>query len=67
MQRAGCAFVRDTTMHAVARPFDVVRATNSGYPVDLNDDEAITGISSTARLSRRWVTCGRRRVLGRYL
>lgn len=50
--RAGCAFVRDTAMQAVARPFDVVLTTNSGYPLDLNVYQTIKGISAAARVCR---------------
>src|SRR5207247_3472991 len=31
---AGCAFVKEHAMAAVAAPFDVVITTNSGYPLD---------------------------------
>ena len=47
---AGCAFVHDTAMQAVPRPFDVVLTTNSGYPLDLNVNQAIKGISAAARV-----------------
>ncbi|MFM8359804.1 MAG: nickel-dependent lactate racemase, partial [Verrucomicrobiota bacterium] len=50
--RTGCAFVRETAMQAVARPFDVVVTTNSGYPLDLNVYQAIKGISAAARVCR---------------
>ncbi len=48
--RDGCAWVKQTAMRAVERPFDVVLTTNSGYPLDLNVYQAIKGVSAAARI-----------------
>jgi nickel-dependent lactate racemase len=49
---AGCAFVRKTAMAPVDRPFDIVIATNSGYPLDLNLYQAVKGMSAAAQVVR---------------
>jgi nickel-dependent lactate racemase len=49
---AGCAFVRGTAMVAVPHPFDVVLASNSGYPLDLNLYQAVKGMSAAAQVVR---------------
>jgi nickel-dependent lactate racemase len=48
--RAGTAWVKQTAMRAVERPFDVVLTTNSGYPLDLNVYQTIKGVSAAARI-----------------
>jgi nickel-dependent lactate racemase len=50
---AGCAFVKQTAMVAVPKPFDVVITTNSGYPLDLNLYQAVKGMSAAARVVRQ--------------
>lgn len=50
--REGVAWVRQTAMQPVQKPFDVVLTTNSGYPLDLNVYQAIKGISAAARIVR---------------
>ena len=40
-------------MQPVARPFDVVVTTNSGYPLDLNLYQSVKGMSAAARIVRR--------------
>ena len=50
--RAGCAFVKQTAMQPVDAPFEVVVATNSGYPLDLNLYQAVKGMSAAARIVR---------------
>jgi lactate racemase len=49
---AGCAFVKKTAMVPVARPFDIVITTNSGYPLDLNLYQAFKGVSAAAQIVR---------------
>ena len=51
--RLGCEFVRDTAMQPVDAPFDVVVATNSGYPLDQNLYQAVKGISAAARIVKK--------------
>ena len=46
----GCAWVKQTAMRQVERPFDVVLTTNSGYPLDLNVYQTIKGVSAAARI-----------------
>jgi nickel-dependent lactate racemase len=49
---AGCAFVKETAMAPLARPFDIVITTNSGYPLDLNLYQAVKGMSAAAQVVR---------------
>lgn len=49
---AGVDFVRRTAMQPVARPFDIVITTNSGYPLDLNLYQAVKGMSAAAQIVR---------------
>ncbi len=49
---AGCAFVRDHNMVAVAEPYDIVVTTNSGYPLDQNLYQTVKGMSAAARITR---------------
>lgn len=48
--RAGIAAVRRAAMQPVAEPFDIVIATNSGYPLDLNLYQTIKGVSAANRV-----------------
>jgi nickel-dependent lactate racemase len=50
--RTGCEFVRRTAMAAVERPFDVVVATNSGYPLDQSLYQTVKGMSAAAQIVR---------------
>ncbi len=50
---AGCAFVKETAMAPLARPFDIVITTNSGYPLDLNLYQAVKGMSAAAQVVRQ--------------
>lgn len=50
---AGCAFVKETAMVPLARPFEIVITTNSGYPLDLNLYQAVKGMSAAAQVVRR--------------
>ncbi|UCG60137.1 MAG: nickel-dependent lactate racemase [Phycisphaerales bacterium] len=47
---AGCAYVKDSAMVAVQRPYDIVVTSNSGYPQDLNLYQAVKGMSAAARI-----------------
>jgi nickel-dependent lactate racemase len=47
---AGCAFARATAMAPVPAPFDIVVATNSGYPLDMNLYQAVKGMSAAAQI-----------------
>jgi nickel-dependent lactate racemase len=49
---AGCAFVGASVMRPVARPYDVVVTTNSGFPLDLNLYQTVKGMSAAARIVR---------------
>jgi nickel-dependent lactate racemase len=49
---AGCAFVKDTAMAPVPRPFDIVITSNSGYPLDLNLYQSVKGMSAAAQIVR---------------
>src|ERR1051325_8240198 len=48
--KVGTKFVRKSAMQAVDEPFDVVVATNSGYPLDLNLYQGVKGMSAGARI-----------------
>jgi lactate racemase len=50
--RQGVAFARQTALHAVPEPFDVVITSNSGYPLDLNLYQAVKGMSAAAQIVR---------------
>ena len=51
--RAGCAFVKESAMYAVDRPFDLVVTTNSGYPLDQNLYQTVKGMSAAALIVRQ--------------
>ncbi|MBI3870432.1 MAG: nickel-dependent lactate racemase [Verrucomicrobia bacterium] len=48
--RQGCEFVRESVMQPQEEAFDVVVATNSGYPLDLNLYQGVKGMSAGARI-----------------
>lgn len=48
--QAGCDFVRQSAMVAVAEPYDIVITTNSGYPLDQNLYQTVKGMSAAARI-----------------
>jgi nickel-dependent lactate racemase len=48
--RQGTDFARETSMRPVARPFDLVITSNSGYPLDLNLYQAVKGMSAAAQI-----------------
>ncbi len=45
-------FVRATAMRPIARAYDVVLTTNSGYPLDQNLYQSVKGLSAAARAVR---------------
>ena len=47
---AGCAFVKRSAMVAVARPFDIVITTNSGYPLDINLYQSVKGMRAADQI-----------------
>jgi nickel-dependent lactate racemase len=49
---AGCAFVKRSAMVAVARPFDIVVTTNSGYPLDINLYQSVKGMRAAEQIVR---------------
>ena len=49
---AGCAFVKETAMVPVRRPYDIVITTNSGYPLDLNLYQAVKGMRAASQVVR---------------
>jgi len=46
----GCEFVRQSAMQKFDAPFDVVLATNSGYPLDQNLYQGVKGMSAGVRV-----------------
>jgi len=46
----GCAFAKETAMVPVPAPFDIVVATNSGYPLDLNLYQSVKGMSAASQV-----------------
>jgi nickel-dependent lactate racemase len=48
--QVGTEFVRKSAMQAVEEAFDVVVATNSGYPLDMNLYQGVKGMSAGARI-----------------
>jgi nickel-dependent lactate racemase len=49
---AGCAFAREHAMVGVDAPFDIVVASNSGYPLDQNLYQTVKGMSAASRIVR---------------
>jgi nickel-dependent lactate racemase len=49
---AGCAFVRETAMVRVPHRYEIVIATNSGYPLDLNLYQCVKGMRAAAQVVR---------------
>ncbi len=48
--KAGCAYVKTSAMQPVAKPFDIVVTTNSGYPLDMNLYQGVKGMSAGVRI-----------------
>jgi len=53
VHRRAVEFVRATAMRPVARAYDVVLTTNSGYPLDQNLYQSVKGMSAAARAVRQ--------------
>jgi len=51
--KAGCNFVKETAMVPVSHYFDIVIASNSGYPLDLNLYQSVKGMSAAAQIVRK--------------
>jgi len=49
----GCAFVKQHAMSPVQAPYDIVIASNSGYPLDLNLYQSVKGMSAAAQIVRK--------------
>jgi nickel-dependent lactate racemase len=50
---AGCAYVKETAMVGVDRPYDIVITTNSGYPLDQNLYQSVKGLSAASQIVRQ--------------
>lgn len=50
---AGCDFVRQSSRFEIAKPYDVVVTTNSGYPLDQNLYQCVKGMAAAARAVRQ--------------
>jgi len=50
---AGREFVRQNAMVKVDAPYDIVIATNSGYPLDQNLYQSVKGMSAASRIVRK--------------
>ena len=48
----GCTFALDAAMVSVPEPFDLVVASNSGYPLDQNLYQTVKGMSAAAQIVR---------------
>jgi nickel-dependent lactate racemase len=46
----GIAFVKQTVMQEVEKPFDIVVTSNSGYPLDMNLYQSIKGLSAASQI-----------------
>jgi len=46
----GCAFAKEKAMVPAPEPFDIVVASNSGYPLDLNLYQAVKGMSAASQV-----------------
>lgn len=51
--KAGCNYVKASSMIPVQKQFDIVVTTNSGYPLDMNLYQSIKGLSAAARVVRK--------------
>jgi nickel-dependent lactate racemase len=51
--KKGCAFVKETAMIGLDKPFDIVISSNSGYPLDLNLYQAVKGMSAAAQVVKK--------------
>ena len=51
--KKGCAFVTETAMIGLDKPFDIVITSNSGYPLDLNLYQSVKGMSAAAQIVKK--------------
>jgi nickel-dependent lactate racemase len=51
--RAGCRFVKESSMYGVPMPCDIVITTNSGYPLDQNLYQTVKGMSAASMIVRK--------------
>jgi len=51
--KKGCAFVKETAMIGLNKPFDIVITSNSGYPLDLNVYQSVKGMSAAAQIVKK--------------
>jgi nickel-dependent lactate racemase len=49
----GCAFVKNNAMAPVEKPYDIVLASNSGYPLDLNLYQSVKAMSAAAQVVKK--------------
>jgi nickel-dependent lactate racemase len=49
----GSSFVRENSMCAVDKPYDIVITTNSGYPLDQNLYQSVKGMSAANQIVRQ--------------
>ena len=49
----GCAFIKDTAMVLVDGPYEIVVASNSGYPADLNLYQSVKAMSAAVQVVRQ--------------
>lgn len=48
--RKGCAYVRENAMRRVCKRYDIVIASNSGYPLDMNLYQCVKAMSCAAQI-----------------
>lgn len=49
----GCEFVKNNAMAPVQKPYDIVLASNSGYPLDLNLYQSVKAMSAAAQVAKK--------------
>ncbi|MHC4214368.1 MAG: nickel-dependent lactate racemase [Planctomycetota bacterium] len=49
----GCEFVKKNAMAPVQKPYDIVIASNSGYPLDLNLYQSVKAMSAAAQIIKK--------------
>jgi nickel-dependent lactate racemase len=49
----GCEFVKNNAMAPVQKPYDIVVASNSGYPLDLNLYQSVKAMSAAAQIAKK--------------
>ena len=49
----GCEFVKNSAMAPVKSPYDIVIASNSGYPLDLNLYQSVKAMSAAAQVVKK--------------